>query len=176
MPSRADRRLSPRQQDAVDAIESFTRTHHYAPTFADLAGVLRISTTAAEALVEGARKKGRVASARGVPRSLHVVRKDEAAAGSYRLWIDWWRRWSRSWRSGREPSAADDQTVRDTEIDLGHELLDGLIAGLRPLGHPKIAQDSRQNRSFQVFLICTDNYPRVYETVLFYVILSDYRL
>ena len=76
MPSRADRRLSPRQQDAVDAIESFTRTHHYAPTFADLAAGLRISTTAVEALVEGARKKGRVASAPGVPRSLHVVRPD----------------------------------------------------------------------------------------------------
>ena len=79
MPTRAIRPLTPRQQDAVNAIESFTCTHHYAPTFADLAAVLGISTTAVEALVEGARKKGRVASAPGVPRSLHVVRPDAAA-------------------------------------------------------------------------------------------------
>jgi hypothetical protein len=65
----------------------------------------------------------------GGPRSLQGLRAMLQTAwtltstGSCRLWIDWWRRWSRPWRSGREPSAADDQTVRDSEIDLGHGLL-----------------------------------------------------
>ena len=45
------------------------------------------------------------------------------SSGSSRLWIALWRRWSRPWRRGRGPSAADDQTVRDSVNDLGHGLL-----------------------------------------------------
>ena len=45
----------------------------------------------------------------------------ERASPNQRRWADKdRRRWSRPWPSGRAPSAAHQQAVRDTELDLGH--------------------------------------------------------
>ena len=52
-----------------------------------------------------------------------TVRKLSGHARVVLVGAHWWRRGSRSWRSGRGPAAADDQTVGDSENDLGHGLL-----------------------------------------------------
>ena len=75
-------RPTPRQAEALAAIERFQLDNGFAATLADLAKVLGISNSAVVGLVAALRRKGMVTSRPGIARSLrslHAVRPDAAA-------------------------------------------------------------------------------------------------
>ncbi len=75
-------RPTPRQAEALAAIERFPIDNGYPPSLADLARLLGVSNSAVVGLVAALRRKGMVTSRPGIARSLrslHVVRPDAPA-------------------------------------------------------------------------------------------------
>lgn len=65
--------LSPRQQEVYDCIQSYHNENGISPSVADIADELGLANSTIATYIEALRKKKRVTSLAGVPRSLKVV-------------------------------------------------------------------------------------------------------
>jgi len=65
--------LSKRQQEVYDCIKSYHEKNGISPSMADIADQLGLANSTIATYIEALRKKKRVTSMAGVPRSLKVV-------------------------------------------------------------------------------------------------------
>jgi len=65
--------LSPQQQKVYDCIEAYHEKNGISPSMAEIAEELRLASSTVATYIEALKKKGRVTSREGVPRSLKVV-------------------------------------------------------------------------------------------------------
>lgn len=76
-------KLTKKQRDILDAIQSYTAINYYPPSYRELAKIMNlVSPSSVKGYLDILKKKGYVNWEEGQPRTLHIIEKTEKSSAT----------------------------------------------------------------------------------------------